>query len=274
MNPCLQSSGLQNFLLSYFDPEDPEEIIRDPVAAYKLLRRLRNDLIHIVENIHPSLQCVEYHDELKTKIPQRENLNGAASGLIRLQEIYRLYPEDITSETSLNADEAYHVGLVAYNEDKFQHAFLWFLHSLNRLTAYSSTMEEELLHYFIFSAYDFGSLPETFYLGELNPTNEVRLRLNRLLHFLRTSNPDIFTLNIQSSKYERLCRGEIDERTTRRQRALSCRYSTGGGNPRLMYAPVKEEVEWDEPRIIRYHIIISDREIEILKNISRPLVNI
>ncbi|XP_051721185.1 prolyl 4-hydroxylase subunit alpha-1 [Ctenopharyngodon idella] len=59
-------------------------------------------------------------------------------------------------------------------------------------------------------------------------------------------------------------------RTSTRQRALSCRYSTGGGNPRLMFAPVKEEVEWDEPRIIRYHDIISDREIEILKNISRP----
>uniref|UniRef100_A0A673MNM7 Prolyl 4-hydroxylase subunit alpha-2-like n=1 Tax=Sinocyclocheilus rhinocerous TaxID=307959 RepID=A0A673MNM7_9TELE len=61
--------------------------------------------------------------------------------------------------------------------------------------------------------------------------------------------------------------------TSKRQRALSCRYSTGGGNPRLMYAPVKEEVEWDEPRIIRYHGIISDREIEILKNISRPLLS-
>uniref|UniRef100_A0A672RNS8 Zgc:152670 n=1 Tax=Sinocyclocheilus grahami TaxID=75366 RepID=A0A672RNS8_SINGR len=56
--------------------------------------------------------------------------------------------------------------------------------------------------------------------------------------------------------------------TSKRQRVLSCRYSTGGGNPRLMYAPVKEEVEWDEPRIIRYHDIISDREIEFLKNVS------
>uniref|UniRef100_A0A671P4R2 Zgc:152670 n=1 Tax=Sinocyclocheilus anshuiensis TaxID=1608454 RepID=A0A671P4R2_9TELE len=59
--------------------------------------------------------------------------------------------------------------------------------------------------------------------------------------------------------------------TSKRQRALSCRYSTGGENPRLTYAPVKEEVEWDEPGIIRYHDIISDREIAILKNISRPL---
>ncbi|TRY69748.1 hypothetical protein DNTS_035423, partial [Danionella cerebrum] len=58
--------------------------------------------------------------------------------------------------------------------------------------------------------------------------------------------------------------------TFKKQMALSCRYSTGGGNPRLMYAPVKEEEEWDKPLIIRYHDIVSDREIEILKKISAP----
>ncbi|KAF4117659.1 hypothetical protein G5714_002212 [Onychostoma macrolepis] len=212
-----------------------------------------------------------------------EDLDGAASGLIRLQEIYKLYPEDIMKEMSLSADEAYHVGLVAYNEDKFQHAFLWFLYSLDTLTEYSAITEEELIQSLIFSAYHFGSLPVAIHFNKLHlnletfasdPTNdEVRDQLNRLLHSQRTSNPDIFTLNTESSNYEALCRGEVDERTSKRQRALSCRYSTGGGNPRLMYAPVKEEVEWDEPRIIRYHDIISDREIEILKNISRPLLS-
>ncbi|XP_073705985.1 prolyl 4-hydroxylase subunit alpha-1-like [Garra rufa] len=71
----------------------------------------------------------------------------------------------------------------------------------------------------------------------------------------------------------RQLRNDMIHITSQRQRALSCRYSTGGGNPRLMYAPVKEEVEWDEPQIIRYHEIISDREIEILKNMSRPLLS-
>uniref|UniRef100_A0A8C2A943 Zgc:152670 n=1 Tax=Cyprinus carpio TaxID=7962 RepID=A0A8C2A943_CYPCA len=127
-------------------------------------------------------------------------------------------------------------------------------------------------------AYHFGSLPVAIYFNKqllnLDPTDEeVRDQLNRLLRFQRKSNPDIFTLNTESRNYAKLCRGELDKRTSKRQRALSCRYSTGGGNPRLMYAPVKEEVEWDEPRIIRYHDIISDREIEILKNISRPLLS-
>ncbi|KAF4117673.1 hypothetical protein G5714_002226 [Onychostoma macrolepis] len=302
-------SALQNLLLSYSESEDPEKAVRDPVAAYKLLRRLRNELITIIEHFQLSYQCNTYQDDF-LEIPQMEDLDGAALGLIRLQEIYKFYPHNISNNTeglimgareltfvlcfwtvctagheffsstemSLSADEAYHVGLAAYNEDKFQHAFLWFLYSLDTLTEYSAITEEELLNVLIFSAYHFGSLPVAIYFNRellnIDPTNEeVRDQLNILLHSQRTSNPDIFILNTESSNYEALCRGEVDERTSKRQRALSCRYSTGGGNPRLMYAPVKEEVEWDEPRIIRYHDIISDREIEILKNISRPLLS-
>ncbi|XP_056116093.1 prolyl 4-hydroxylase subunit alpha-1-like [Rhinichthys klamathensis goyatoka] len=267
-------SVLPNHLLSYSDSENPEEAVRDPVAAYRLLRQMRNDFMYIVKRIQLNLtRCEEYQNELDPMIPQLEDLDGAASGLIKLQEIYKLHPEDITKETSLNADEAFNVGLVAYDEDKFQHAFLWFLYSLDRLTENSTTTEEELLRFLSSSVYHFGSLSVAIYFSQrllnLDPSNdEARVQLNRLLHL--QSNPDIFPLNTESSNYEALCRGEVDERISKRQRALSCRYSTGGGNPRLMYAPVKEEVEWDEPRIIRYHDIISDREMEILKNISRP----
>ncbi len=66
----------------------------------------------------------------------------------------------------LSADEACHVGLVACEEDKFQHAFLWFLYSLNTLTEYSAITEEKLLHYLIFSAYHFGSLPVAIYFNK------------------------------------------------------------------------------------------------------------
>ncbi|XP_051721198.1 prolyl 4-hydroxylase subunit alpha-2-like [Ctenopharyngodon idella] len=260
------------------DPENPEKTLRDPVAAYKLLRRVRTEWLTIVEYTQQSLYK-KYQKLLAfADIPELEDVDGAASELIRLQEFYKLYPHNITKETSLDADQAYRMGLVAYEEDKFQHAFLWFLYSLDRLTESSTTTEKKLLHYLSSSAYHFGSLPVAIYFGQrllnLDPTNDevkVELSLYKHLRFQKTSNPDIFTLNTKSNNsYEALCRGEIDERTSKRQSALSCRYSTGGGNPRLMYAPVKEEVEWDEPRIIRYHDIISDREIEILKNISRP----
>jgi len=96
MNPS-SSSVLLNDHLSYSYSENPEEAVRDPVAAYRLLRRMRSDFMYIVKRIQPNLtQCEEYQNELDSKIPQRKDLDGAASGLIRLQEIYKLHPEDIT----------------------------------------------------------------------------------------------------------------------------------------------------------------------------------
>ncbi|XP_067308722.1 prolyl 4-hydroxylase subunit alpha-1 isoform X2 [Pseudorasbora parva] len=265
-------------LLTYTDPESPEKTMRVPAAAYKLLRRVRSEWLTIIQ--YTQLSLYEIYQKLlnDSTIPQPEDLNAAASELIRLQEFYKLYPHNLTKEAPLNADEAYHIGLVAYDEHKFQHAFLWFLYSRERLTEYSIVDEKKLLDLLSSSAYIFGNLPVAIYFSQLllnqDPTNDevkVKLNLYKHLRFQKTSNPDIFTLNTKSeNSYEALCRGEVDERTSKRQRALSCRYSTGGGNPRLMYAPVKEEVEWDEPRIIRYHDIISDREIEFLKNISRP----
>ncbi|XP_067219960.1 prolyl 4-hydroxylase subunit alpha-1-like [Chanodichthys erythropterus] len=272
----MKSALLALQLLTYFDPENPEKTTRDPVAAYKLVSRVRREWLTIDK--YTQWSFYEKYQKLALEIPQLQDLDGAALELIRLQEFYKLYPHNITKEKSLDADEAYHIGFVAYYEDKFQHAFLWFLYSLDRLTEYSTTTKKQLLYSLSSSAYHFGSLPVAIYFSQellnLDPTNdEIKADLSfyKSLLLQRNSNTDIFTLNTKSNNpYEALCRGEVDERTSKRQRALSCRYSTGGGNPRLMYAPVKEEVEWDEPLIIRYHDIISDREIEILKNISRP----
>ncbi|XP_051552834.1 prolyl 4-hydroxylase subunit alpha-1-like [Myxocyprinus asiaticus] len=270
-------------LVSVFDSGDPEQSVSDPVAAYKLLRRLRTEWRTIVKYTQRGLYQEKFKELLDLaflQIPRQNDLDEAASGLIRLQEIYKLYPHNISIGKSLSVDEAFDVGLVAYEEDKFQHAFLWFVYSLNKLseTEFSSVTKEELLHLLGSSAYHFGSLPVAIYFTQqllnLDPTNEdarLELAFYRDLRLKRASNPDIFTLNQESSNsYEALCRGEVDERTSKKQRALSCRYSTGGGNPRLIYAPVKEEEEWAEPRIIRIHDILSDKETEILKNISRP----
>ncbi|XP_055059344.2 prolyl 4-hydroxylase subunit alpha-1-like isoform X1 [Misgurnus anguillicaudatus] len=258
--------------------EDSEEIMNDPVAAYKLIRRLRNEWLSIVNSTQESLyevfQNLLHSDVLK--IPSNDDLEGAALGLIELQEIYKLYPEDMI-EGYFSSDEAFHVGLVAYEQEKFQLAFHWFLYSLEMLFQDSSVTKQQLLYYLSFSAYKFGSLSVAidFIVQRLNldPTDEnarYLLTLYRLHHF-RSSDPDIYTLKRESTdSYGALCRGEVNQRTYRRQRALSCRYSTGGGNPRLILAPLKEEIEWDEPRIIRYHDIISDKEIELLKDLSRP----
>lgn len=39
-----------------------------------------------------------------------------------------------------------------------------------------------------------------------------------------------------------------------------------------MIGPVKQEDEWDHPRIVRYHNIVSDREMEKVKELAKPRV--
>lgn len=40
-----------------------------------------------------------------------------------------------------------------------------------------------------------------------------------------------------------------------------------------MLGPVKQEDEWDRPRIIRYHDIITEKEMEKVKELAKPRVS-
>uniref|UniRef100_A0A3B1KID5 Zgc:152670 n=1 Tax=Astyanax mexicanus TaxID=7994 RepID=A0A3B1KID5_ASTMX len=214
--------------------------LREPLTAYQLMQRLR----------------VEWATIMKfTKKSLFQDVDGAALGIIRLQEMYKLYPENI-------------------------HAFLWFFKSLQKLQATkeenSDTYKKLLLEYLSSSAYEFGHVPLAVYCAKQPGDLQARLDLTVYKGKLsqHTKTPDIFTLSETStSTYEALCRGEELNMKSRRRRQLSCRYSTGGGNPRLMYAPVKEEEVWDDPPIMTYHDVFSEAEIEQLKNLSRPGVS-
>lgn len=70
--------------------------------------------------------------------------------------------------------------------------------------------------------------------------------------------------------YESLCRGEGVKLTPRRQKKLFCRYHHGNRVPQLLIAPFKEEDEWDSPHIVRYYDVMSDEEIERIKEIAKP----
>uniref|UniRef100_A0A8P4GHD8 procollagen-proline 4-dioxygenase n=1 Tax=Dicentrarchus labrax TaxID=13489 RepID=A0A8P4GHD8_DICLA len=74
----------------------------------------------------------------------------------------------------------------------------------------------------------------------------------------------------ERKKYEQLCRGEGLRMTPRRQSRLFCRYYDNHRHPKYVIAPVKQEDEWDRPRIVRYHDIVSDKEMEKVKELAKP----
>lgn len=115
-----------------------------------------------------------------------------------------------------------------------------------------------------------------------------------------------FQLIPERKKYEMLCRGEgirmVRERkrytntqfliykntpwfqliwfllffslnkTPRRESRLFCRYYDNHRNPQFVLSPAKQQDEWDRPYIVRYLDVISDKEIEKVKQLAKPRV--
>ena len=68
--------------------------------------------------------------------------------------------------------------------------------------------------------------------------------------------------------YEELCRGE--EFITEEERSqLLCRYSSGR-HPYLTIGPVKEEEIFLDPRIVIFHDLVSDTELETVRSLAAP----
>ena len=74
----------------------------------------------------------------------------------------------------------------------------------------------------------------------------------------------------ERERYEMLCRGEISL-PANIQKNLKCRY-VDRGIPFLKIAPFKEEEAYLEPRIVIYHDVIYDEEIETIKRLAQPRV--
>ncbi|XP_038844431.1 prolyl 4-hydroxylase subunit alpha-2-like [Salvelinus namaycush] len=283
-------------------PEDLEKHISNPFTAYKLVRRLRLEW-NMVDQVTKT--CSSYIADflanvslVSQRLPSEKDMDGVALGLLRLQDIYRqlqIITVDVSGQvnvTPLDPDESFHVAMVALQNHKFQYALLWLQETFRQLEDGIPALvtRREVLTYLGPLAFQMGNLPLalelTQQLQELDPScrqTMVHLAYYRTLRESircgsQTQTPslpsdapvNILTLIKPASEtYESLCRGEGIKMTPRRQRTLRCRYSTGRGNPRLIYAPIKEEQEWDHPLIIRYHDLVSEKEIETIKHLSR-----
>ena len=54
---------------------------------------------------------------------------------------------------------------------------------------------------------------------------------------------------------------------------LRCRYFTNKNHPFLILGPIQEEEAYLNPRLVVYHNVISDSEIETVKKLAQPRVS-
>uniref|UniRef100_A0A4W6ER07 Prolyl 4-hydroxylase subunit alpha-1 n=1 Tax=Lates calcarifer TaxID=8187 RepID=A0A4W6ER07_LATCA len=263
--------------------QDPEGFLGHPVNAFKLMKRLNTEWGDL-ESLVLSDTTDGFISNLTIQrqyFPTDEDQTGAAKALLRLQDTYRLDANTISTGNlpgkGLKSD-CYELGKIAYSEVDYYHTELWMAQALKQLDeGEKSTLDKvTVLDYLSYAIYQQGeierALEYTKRLLELDPEHQ---RANGNLKYFefqleKQKKAAGFSLIPERKKYEMLCRGEGIRMTPRRESRLFCRYYDNNRNPMYVLAPVKQQDEWDSPYIVRYLDIISDKEIERIKQLAKP----
>ncbi|XP_062863087.1 prolyl 4-hydroxylase subunit alpha-1b isoform X1 [Trichomycterus rosablanca] len=210
----------------------------------------------------------------------------------------------VVHKSRMTAEDCFELGKVAYAEADYYHTELWMTQALRQLDeGEDSTVDKvTVMDYLNYAIYQQGELDRALELTKrmlkLDPSHqrangnlryfEVQLEKQRKAEEEEARKQDggekekkhIDKRDVQMKRsrdplperkrYEQLCRGQGIKMTRRRQSRLFCRYVNNNNNPRLLLAPVKVEDEWDRPHIVRYHEIISEYEIEKVKELAKP----
>uniref|UniRef100_A0A8C9C5G9 Prolyl 4-hydroxylase subunit alpha 1 n=1 Tax=Phocoena sinus TaxID=42100 RepID=A0A8C9C5G9_PHOSS len=259
--------------------KDPEGFVGHPVNAFKLMKRLNTEWSEL-ENLVLKDMSDGFISNLTIQrqyFPNDEDQVGAAKALLRLQDTYNL-DTDTISKGDLPGVK--HKSFLTV-EDCFE--------------LVSTIDKVSVLDYLSYAVYQQGDLDKALLLTkkllELDPEHQRANGNLKYFEYIMAKEKDAnksasddqsdqkshrrkkgFAADYlpERQKYEMLCRGEGIKMTPRRQKKLFCRYHDGNRNPKFILAPAKQEDEWDKPRIIRFHDIISDAEIEIVKDLAKP----
>ncbi|XP_054655294.1 prolyl 4-hydroxylase subunit alpha-1-like isoform X2 [Dunckerocampus dactyliophorus] len=208
-------------------------------------------------------------------------------------------------KTLMTAEDCYELGKIAYTDVDYYHTELWMAQALKQLDEEEESIVDKVtvLDYLSYAIYQQGELERaleyTKRLLELDPEHqrakgnvkyfEFQLEKQRNEvkdHTSKQKEPDkkeapekkpkekkekkAFSLIPERKKYEMLCRGEGIKMTPRRESRLFCRYYDNNRNPFYVLGPVKQQDEWDRPYIVRFLDIISEKEIEKVKQLAKP----
>ncbi|XP_061561596.1 prolyl 4-hydroxylase subunit alpha-1-like isoform X1 [Phycodurus eques] len=282
--------------LSAFALEDPEGFLGHPVNAFKLLNRIDRKWSELESLVLTDVSHGFVSDVAvgRRRFPDEGDRTGVAEALLRLQDTYELDTDSLAKgelpgtsrlRGGLTADDCYDLGTVAYKANDFYHTELWMSQALRQLERGETPATVDavtLLDYRGYSLYKQGDLERAKEsaerLLEIDPVNE---RANANLKYFKyqlakektgEETPETLTRGRASygGAYERLCRGDSVELTPRRRSRLFCRYHDNRGHPNLRIGPAKEEDVWDRPRIVRYHDVASDDDMEIIKELAKP----
>ncbi|KPJ11198.1 Prolyl 4-hydroxylase subunit alpha-2 [Papilio machaon] len=231
---------------------DIDNYLGNPINAFTLIKRLTTDYEFIQNRIKLGTEYVgnETSNSRDVRYPTEEDLTGAAQALTRLQKTYQLDIGELAQgrlngiiySTPLTASDCYELGRILYNIKDYKNSLRW--------------MEESLLKY--------KKENEDYNFTEV----DILEYISYLYYLLGIPLVKETFLQKEKKVYEALCRGEMDV-PSQISRKLKCSFLKKN-HPFLKLAPIKMEQIYIEPDVFLYHEVMSDEEIEHIKDMARP----
>ncbi|XP_037812178.1 prolyl 4-hydroxylase subunit alpha-2-like [Lucilia sericata] len=268
----------------------------NPVNKYLLTKRLTNDWERI-ENVmqyqegENSLKIIEKHS-----VDENE-LEGAIDGLLRLQDTYRLNTTDIAQgilkgisyNVHFDSRHCYDIGQRALATNLTRLAHSWLKEALNKFSTGSEIKLEKL-------DIELALVNAKYKMGDVRGANQSYVDLINLYpdseriaklyaefseeSLNKTSIEVDYSIDHESplknldkaskSILHKYACADLIRKTPSEERHLRCRYISET-NPFLRLAPIKVEEMNHDPLLLVFHNVISDNEIEIVKNLTKHI---
>uniref|UniRef100_A0A3P8UCA2 Prolyl 4-hydroxylase subunit alpha-3 n=1 Tax=Amphiprion percula TaxID=161767 RepID=A0A3P8UCA2_AMPPE len=302
---------LIDYLRTYIDHEQErlQDIKANPLVAFTLIKRLHSEWLNVVYSNEAleNAQLRSSYEEEEPELPKLEDLQGAAKGLMRLQDVYALQVSSLARgrfqrvadgeavdvympavSIPLSGDDCFLVGKVAYEQEDYYHSVQWLEESVRLFRGTrgewspenEGTLEDALDH-LAFSHFKTGNVSHALSLSQEllhYPMNgRVLQNVEKYEKLLVAAGPPrgdglrrpTSTYLRTRETYERLCQTQGSQPMHFKNPRLFCDYFTND-NPALLLMPVRREVLSLQPFAVLYHDFITDVEVEDVKSLAQP----
>uniref|UniRef100_A0A672YF46 Prolyl 4-hydroxylase, alpha polypeptide III n=1 Tax=Sphaeramia orbicularis TaxID=375764 RepID=A0A672YF46_9TELE len=290
-----------------------ETAMANPLVAFTLIKRLHSEWLNVVysdEALENTQALRSSYEKEEAGLPKLEDLQGAAKGLMRLQDVYALqvaslvrghfrsvtngqatdiYMPDVS--VPLSGDDCFLVGKVAYDQEDYYHSVQWLEESVRLFRGSGGEWSPEnegtlkdALDHLAFSHFKTGNVSYALSLSQEllhhDPVNGRVLQNVEKYEKLLMERPHISNrgggLRRPASKYLRT--RNTYERLCQTQGSQPVHFENPrlfcdyftSGSPGLLLGPVKREVLSLQPYVVLYHDFITDAEAEDIKMLAQP----
>ncbi|KAM4627875.1 prolyl 4-hydroxylase subunit alpha-3 [Polymixia lowei] len=291
----------------------PATAMANPLVAFTLIKRLQSEWLNLVYSNEASenTQALRsgYEGE-EARLPKLEDVQGAAKGLMRLQDVYALQvgslakgrfqrvtdgsPIDVympAVSIPLSGDDCFLVGKVAYEQEDYYHSVQWLEESVRLFRGTGGewspenegTLEDALDH-LAFSHFKTGNVSSALSLSQellhRDPMNgRVLQNVEKYEKLLVDSPPLLISgsgLRRPNSTYLRT--RNTYERLCQTQGSQPKQYENPrlscdyftNGSPGLLLQPIRREVLSLQPYVVLYHNFVTDTEAKDIKLSAQP----